>query len=156
MSKIIKRKVGLILPCDGGAMMLFYPPDHDDGYLRKTFHWVPWEVIKSFGIVEGDNVAFKMAESDKEDDKLLGVYLKARCHEPCELLTAVQPVPTEPKKLNMRERINLARSAITGLNIRSAKKLFDDALLAAQAEAKIPAPEGSGNDGEKRVDAGSC
>ena len=50
----------------------------------------------------------------------------------------------------MRERINFARSAITGLNLRSAKKLFDDILLAAQEEAKIPALEGSDIDGSPK------
>lgn len=59
-------------------------------------------------------------------------------------------VPAKPKELNMHERINLARSAITGLNIRSAKKLFDDTLLTAQEEAKIPAPEGSDTDGSTK------
>ena len=76
--------------------------------------------------------------------------LVSRGIEPFKFETEAQPVLTKPKELNMHERINFARSAITGLNIRSAKKLFDDTLLAAQEEAKIPALEGSDTDGSTK------
>lgn len=154
MSKIIKKKVGIIIPGNGGALLLLHPLANNDGDPFKFFHYLSMGEIKAYDIRPNDVISLEV--KGPYQHKFLGVDRAERNTEPDKCEAEAQPVPTEPKKLNMRERINLARSAITGLNIRSAKKLFDDALLAAQEEAKIPAPEGSGNDGEKRVDAGSC
>lgn len=104
--------------------------------------------LKALDIRQNDVVSFEAEGLNTY--KLLGVDLTARGSELCKCETEVRPVPAKPKELNMRERINFARSAITGLNLRSAKKLFDDILLAAQEEAKIPALEGSDIDGSPK------
>lgn len=148
MSKIIKRKVGVILREDDGALLMLYPPDNNDGYPFKLFHYLSFGEIKARDIREDDVISFEAEGLNKY--KLLGVDLTARGSELCKCETEVRPVPAKPKELNMRERINFARSAITGLNLRSAKKLFDDILLAAQEEAKIPASEGSDIDGSPK------
>lgn len=148
MSKIIKRKVGVIIPEDRGALMIFHPPADNDGHPFKLFHHLSLDEIKALDIREDDVISFEAEGLNKY--KLLGVDLTARGSELCKCETEVRPVPAKPKELNMHERINLARSAITGLNIRSAKKLFDDTLLTAQEEAKIPAPEGSDTDGSTK------
>ncbi|WP_330366257.1 hypothetical protein [Phascolarctobacterium faecium] len=148
MSKIIKRKVGIIIPEDRGALMIFHPPADNDGHPFKLFHYLSLDEIKALDIREDDVISFEAEGLNKY--KLLGVDLTARGSELCKCETEVRPVPAKPKELNMHERINLARSAITGLNIRSAKKLFDDTLLTAQEEAKIPAPEGSDTDGSTK------
>ena len=148
MSKIIKRKVKVIIRDGGGALMIFYPPDNNDGDWFKTFHYLSLNEIKALDIRPDDVISLEAEGLNKY--KLLGVDLTARGSELCKCETEVRPVPAKPKELNMRERINFARSAITGLNLRSAKKLFDDTLLTAQEEAKIPAPEGSDTDGSTK------
>lgn len=153
MSKIIKRKVGVIIPDEDevGALMIFYPPAKD-GCPLKLFHHISMDEIKAFDIRQDDVLSFEVKGPNQY--KFLGVDLAARCIELCKCEAEAQPIPAKSKELNMCERINFARSAITGLNLRSAKKLFDDTLLAAQEEAKIPAPEGSDANGKKRDDAG--
>ena len=148
MSKIIKRKVKVIIRYGGGALMIFYPPDNNDGDWFKTFHYLSLNEIKALDIRPDDVISLEAEGLNKY--KLLGVDLTARGSELCKCETEVRPVLTKPKELNMHERINLARSAITGLNLRSANKLFDDILLAAREEAKIPAPEGSDTDGSTK------
>lgn len=148
MPKIIKRKVGIIIPEDRGALMIFHPPADNDGHPFKLCHYLSLNELKALDIRQNDVVSFEAEGLNTY--KLLGVDLMARGSELCKCETEVRPVPAKPKELNMRERINLARSAITGLNIHSAKKLFDDILLAAQEEAKIPAPEGSDIDGSPK------
>lgn len=148
MSKIIKRKVGIIIPEDHGALMIFYPPADNDGHPLKLCHYLSLDEIKALDIRQNDVISFEAEGLNKY--KLLGVELVSRGIEPFKCETEAQPVLTKPKELNMDERINLARSAITGLNIRSAKNLFDDTLLIAQEEAKIPALEGSDTDGSTK------
>ncbi len=148
MSKIIKRKVKVIIRDGGGALMIFYPPDNNDGDWFKTFHYLSLNEIKALDIRPDDVISLEAKGAGQY--KILEVERTARCQDPRKCEVEAQPVVTEPKELNMHERINLARSAITGLNIHSAKKLFDDILLAAQEEAKIPAPEGSDIDGSPK------
>ena len=148
MSKIIKRKVGIIIPEDRGALMIFHPPADNDGHPFKLCHYLSLDEIKALDIRQNDVISFEAEGLNTY--KLLGVELVSRGIEPLKCETEAQSVPAKPKELNMHERINLARSAITGLNIRSAKKLFDDTLLTAQEEAKIPAPEGSDTDGSTK------
>lgn len=148
MAKIIKRKVKVIIRDGGGALMIFYPPDNNDGDWFKTFHYLSLNEIKALDIRPDDVISLEAKGSGQY--KILEVERTARCQDSCKCEVESQPVLTKPKELNMHERINLARSAITGLNIRSAKKIFDDILLAAQEEAKIPAPEGSDIDGSTK------
>lgn len=148
MSKIIKRKVGIIIPEDRGALMIFHPPADNDGHPFKLCHYLSLDEIKALDIRQNDVISFEAEGLNTY--KFLGVELVSRGIEPLKCETEAQSVPAKPKELNMHERINLARSAITGLNIRSAKKLFDDTLLTAQEEAKIPAPEGSDTDGSTK------
>lgn len=148
MAKIIKRKVKVIFRDEDSALMIFYPPAYNDGQPFKSFHCLSLNELKALDIRPDDVISFEAEGLNKY--KLLGVDLTARGSELCKCETEVRPVPAKPKELNMHERINLARSAITGLNIRSAKKLFDDTLLTAQEEAKIPAPEGSDTDGSTK------
>lgn len=154
MSKIIKRKVGVIIPEDRGALMIFHPPADNDGHPFKLFHYLSLDEIKALDICQNDVISFEAEGLNKY--KLLGVEQVSRGIEPFKCEKEAKPVPIKPKELNMRERINLARSAITGLNLRSAKKIFNDAFLAAQEEVRLPAPEGSDIDGKKGADAGSC
>lgn len=148
MSKIIKRKVKVIIRDGGGALMIFYPPDNNDGDWFKTFHCLSLDELKALDIHPDDVISLEAKGAGQY--KILEVERTARYQDPRKCGVEAQPVVTEPKELNMHERINLARSAITGLNLRSAKKLFDDILLAAQEEAKIPAPEGSDIDGSPK------
>lgn len=148
MSKIIKRKVKVIFRDEDSALMIFYPPAYNDGQPFKAFHCLSLNELKALDIRQNDVVSFEAEGLNTY--KLLGVDLTARGSELCKCETEVRPVPAKPKELNMRERINFARSAITGLKLRSAKKLFDDILLAAQEEAKIPALEGSDIDGSPK------
>jgi hypothetical protein len=148
MAKIIKRKVKVIFRDEDSALMIFYPPAYNDGQPFKAFHCLSLNELKALDIRQNDVVSFEAEGLNTY--KLLGVDLTARGSELCKCETEVRPVPAKPKELNMRERINFARSAITGLNLRSAKKLFDDILLAAQEEAKIPALEGSDIDGSPK------
>lgn len=148
MSKIIKRKVKVIFRDEDSALMIFYPPAYNDGQPFKAFHCLSLNELKALDIRQNDVVSFEAEGLNTY--KLLGVDLTARGSELCKCEVEAQPVVTKPKELNMRERINLARSAITGLNLRSANKLFDDILLAAREEAKIPAPEGSDTDGSTK------
>jgi len=148
MAKIIKRKVKVIFRDEDSALMIFYPPAYNDGQPFKAFHCLSLNELKALDIRQNDVVSFEAEGLNTY--KLLGVDLTARGSELCKCETEVRPVPAKPKELNMRERINFARSAITGLNLRSAKKLFDDILLTAQEEAKIPAPEGSDTDGSTK------
>lgn len=148
MAKIIKRKVKVIFRDEDSALMIFYPPAYNDGQPFKAFHCLSLNELKALDIRQNDVVSFEAEGLNTY--KLLGVDLTARGSELCKCETEVRPVLTKPKELNMHERINLARSAITGLNLRSAKKLFDDILLTAQEEAKIPAPEGSDTDGSTK------
>lgn len=148
MAKIIKRKVKVIFRDEDSALMIFYPPAYNDGQPFKAFHCLSLNELKALDIRKNDVVSFEAEGLNTY--KLLGVDLTARGSELCKCETEVRPVPAKPKELNMRERINFARSAITGLNLRSAKKLFDDILLAAQEEAKIPALEGSDIDGSPK------
>ena len=148
MAKIIKRKVKVIFRDEDSALMIFYPPAYNDGQPFKAFHCLSLNELKALDIRQNDVVSFEAEGLNTY--KLLGVDLTARGSELCKCETEVRPVPAKPKELNMRERINFARSAITGLNLRSAKKLFDDTLLTAQEEAKIPAPEGSDTDGSTK------
>lgn len=148
MSKIIKRKVKVIFRDEDSALMIFYPPAYNDGQPFKAFHCLSLNELKALDIRQNDVVSFEAEGLNTY--KLLGVDLTARGSELCKCETEVRPVPAKPKELNMRERINFARSAITGLNLRSAKKLFDDILLATQEEAKIPALEGSDIDGSPK------
>lgn len=148
MAKIIKRKVKVIFRDEDSALMIFYPPAYNDGQPFKAFHCLSLNELKALDIRQNDVVSFEAEGLNTY--KLLGVDLTARGSELCKCETEVRPVPAKPKELNMHERINLARSAITGLNLRSAKKLFDDILLTAQEEAKIPAPEGSDTDGSTK------
>lgn len=152
MSKIIKRKVKFIFRDENNALILFYPPAYHDRYPVKAFHCLSPDELKAFDIRQDDVLSFEVKGPNQY--KFLGVDLAARCIELCKCEAEAQPIPAKSKELNMCERINFARSAITGLNLRSAKKLFDDTLLAAQEEAKIPAPEGSDANGKKRDDAG--
>ena len=147
MAKIIKRKVKVIFRDEDSALMIFYPPAYNDGQPFKAFHCLSLNELKALDIRQNDVVSFEAEGLNTY--KLLGVDLTARGSELCKCETEVRPVPAKPKELNMRERINFARSAITGLNLRSAKKLFDDILL-AQEEAKIPALEGSDIDGSPK------
>lgn len=142
------RKVGIIIPEDRGALMIFHPPADNDGHPFKLCHYLSLDEIKALDIRQNDVISFEAEGLNTY--KLLGVELVSRGIEPLKCETEAQSVPAKPKELNMHERINLARSAITGLNIRSAKKLFDDTLLTAQEEAKIPAPEGSDTDGSTK------
>lgn len=148
MAKIIKRKVKVIFRDEDSALMIFYPPAYNDGQPFKAFHCLSLNELKALDIRQNDVVSFEAEGLNTY--KLLGVDLTARGSELCKCETEVLSVPAKPKELNMRERINFARSAITGLNLRSAKKLFDDILLAAQEEAKIPALEGSDIDGSPK------
>lgn len=148
MAKIIKRKVKVIFRDEDSALMIFYPPAYNDGQPFKAFHCLSLNELKALDIRQNDVVSFEAEGLNTY--KLLGVDLTVRGSELCKCETEVRPVPAKPKELNMRERINFARSAITGLNLRSAKKLFDDILLAAQEEAKIPALEGSDIDGSPK------
>lgn len=148
MSKIIKRKVGIIIPEDRGALMIFHPPADNDGHPFKLFHYLSLNELKALDIRPDDVISLEAKGSGQY--KILEVERTARCQDSCKCEVESQPVLTKPKELNMHERINLARSAITGLNLRSAKKLFDDILLTAQEEAKIPAPEGSDTDGSTK------
>ena len=148
MAKIIKRIVKVIFRDEDSALMIFYPPAYNDGQPFKAFHCLSLNELKALDIRQNDVVSFEAEGLNTY--KLLGVDLTARGSELCKCETEVRPVPAKPKELNMRERINFARSAITGLNLRSAKKLFDDILLAAQEEAKIPALEGSDIDGSPK------
>lgn len=145
MSKIIKRKVKFIFRDENNALILFYPPAYHDRYPVKAFHCLSLDELKALDIHPDDVISLEAKGAGQY--KILEVERTARYQDPRKCEVEAQPVVTEPKELNMHERINLARSAITGLNLRSAKKLFDDILLAAQEEAKIPAPEGSDIDG---------
>ena len=148
MAKIIKRKVKVIFRDENSALMIFYPPAYNDGQPFKAFHCLSLNEIKALDIRPDDVISLEAKGSGQY--KILEVERTARCQDSCKCEVESQPVLTQPKELNMHERINLARSAITGLNLRSAKKLFDDILLAAQEEAKIPAPEGSDIDGSPK------
>lgn len=148
MAKIIKRKVKVIFRDENSALMIFYPPAYNDGQPFKAFHCLSLNESKALDIRPDDVISLEAKGSGQY--KILEVERTARCQDSCKCEVESQPVLTKPKELNMHERINLARSAITGLNLRSAKKLFDDILLAAQEEAKIPAPEGSDIDGSPK------
>lgn len=148
MAKIIKRKVKVIFRDENSALMIFYPPAYNDGQPFKAFHCLSLNEIKALDIRPDDVISLEAKGSGQY--KILEVERTARCQDSCKCEVESQPVLTKPKELNMHERINLARSAITGLNLRSEKKLFDDILLAAQEEAKIPAPEGSDIDGSPK------
>ena len=148
MAKIIKRKVKVIFRDEDSALMIFYPPAYNDGQPFKSFHCLSLNELKALDIRPDDVISLEAKGSGQY--KILEVERTARCQDSCKCEVESQPVLTKPKELNMHERINLARSAITGLNIRSAKKLFDDTLLTAQEEAKIPAPEGSDTDGSTK------
>lgn len=148
MAKIIKRKVKVIFRDENSALMIFYPPAYNDGQPFKAFHCLSLNEIKALDIRPDDVISLEAKGSGQY--KILEVERTARCQDSCKCEVESQPVLTKPKELNMHERINLARSAITGLNLRSAKKLFDDILLAAQEEAKIPVPEGSDIDGSPK------
>lgn len=148
MSKIIKRKVKFIFRDENNALILFYPPAFHDRYPVKTFHCLSLDELKALDIHPDDVISLEAKGAGQY--KILEVERTARCQDSCKCEVESQPVLTKPKELNMHERINLARSAITGLNLRSANKLFDDILLAAREEAKIPAPEGSDTDGSTK------
>lgn len=148
MSKIIKRKVKVIFRDEDSALMIFYPPAYNDGQPFKAFHCLSLNELKALDIHPDDVISLESKGAGQY--KILEVERTARYQDPRKCEVEAQPVVTKPKELNMRERINLARSAITGLNLRSAKKLFDDTLLTAQEEAKIPAPEGSDTDGSTK------
>lgn len=135
MSKIIKRKVGIIIPEDRGALMIFHPPADNDGHPFKLFHYLSLDEIKALDIREDDVISFEAEGLNKY--KLLGVDLTARGSELCKCETEVRPVPAKPKELNMHERINLARSAITGLNIRSAKNYLMIPFLPPKKKPKF-------------------
>lgn len=152
MAKIIKRKVKVIFRDEDSALMIFYPPDNNDGDWFKAFHCLSLNEIKALDIRPDDVISLEAKGSGQY--KILEVERTARCQDSCKCEVESQPVLTKPKELNMHERINLARSAITGLNLRSANKLFDGILLAAREKAKIPAPEGSEANGS-RTNAGS-
>lgn len=148
MSKIIKRKVKVIFRDEDSALMIFYSPAYNDGQPFKAFHCLSLNELKALDIHPDDVISLESKGAGQY--KILEVERTARYQDPRKCEVEAQPVVTKPKELNMRERINLARSAITGLNLRSAKKLFDDILLTAQEEAKIPAPEGSDTDGSTK------
>ena len=148
MAKIIKRKVKVIFSDEDSALMIFYPPAYNDGQPFKSFHCLSLNELKALDIRPDDVISLEAKGSGQY--KILEVERTARCQDSCKCEVESQPVLTKPKELNMHERINLARSAITGLNLRSANKLFDDILLAAREEAKIPAPEGSDTDGSTK------
>lgn len=148
MAKIIKRKVKVIFRDEDSALMIFYPPAYNDGQPFKSFHCLSLNELKALDIRPDDVISLEAKGSGQY--KILEVERTARCQDSCKCEVESQPVLTKPKELNMHERINLARSAITGLNLRSANKLFDDILLAAREEAKIPAPEGSDTDGSTK------
>lgn len=63
-------------------------------------------------------------------------------------------VDKKEKAPSRGERIEQVRIAIAGMSLLDARDLLDDALDAAQDEAIIPAPEGSGANGS-RTNAGS-
>lgn len=135
MSKIIKRKVGIIIPEDHGALMIFYPPADNDGHPFKLCHYLSLDEIKALDIRQNDVISFEAEGLNKY--KLLGVELVSRGIEPFKCETESQPVLTKPKELNMHERINLARSAITGLNLRSAKKYLMISFLPPKKKPKF-------------------
>ncbi len=144
MSKIIKRKVGLIIPGDDGVVMMFYPPASNDGCPFKLFHCLTMNEIKAYDIRPNDVISLEVKGPNLY--KFIGVDLSERTGT----VEQIVKVDAAMKAISREERMQHIRVAISGLKLLEARDLLDDVLDAAQDEAVIPVPEGSDTDGSTK------
>lgn len=162
MSKIIKRKVALILP-DGtsDSLLLFEPPEGRDRHIYKIFHFMSNDEMAACDVRIGDVLYFEPLSGNSY--RFIGVSIPDRGGQVVAPEVSKKYIPMSNmvdaavsgvQKPTTEDRLRQMRMALVGMQLNDARKLLNNMLCQVNSMAIIPAPEGSDTSDKKGADTG--